>query len=157
MFFLSMYTFIIQCVYVDSQLKSCPKRTERIRWQPPRRNATRTDGRHERRNSGLALMLPRTNEGHHVTFLNLYILACIPIEEKSSVCLICINNYRIIILITGVLSFSAWVKYFYSILQTHHARTHARAHTRAHTRAYTPPSPPHRRTGYRYSVAPNQP
>ena len=54
-------------------------------------------------------------------------------------CLIRIHNYRIIILITGVLSVSAWVKYFYRILQTHHARarTDARAHTHAHTRAHT--------------------
>ena len=65
-------------------------------------------------------------------------LAGIPVEGKSSVCLICINNYRIIILITGVLSLSAWVKYFYRILQTHHARTCARVRT------HTPPSPPHR-------------
>ena len=65
----------------------------------------------------------------------LFRLAGIPVEGKSSVCLICINNYRIIILITGVLSLSAWVKYFYRILQTHHART--RAHTRTHIRAHT--------------------
>ena len=50
-------------------------------------------------------------------------------------CLICINNYRILILITGVLSLSAWFKYCYRILQTHHART--RAHTHARTRVRT--------------------
>ena len=62
-------------------------------------------------------------------------------------CLICINNYRIIILITGVLSLSAWVKYLYRI---HHARTRAQpcAHTRTHehTHTHTPvaASPPYR-------------
>ena len=61
-------------------------------------------------------------------------------------CLICINNYTIVILITGVLSLSAWVKYLYRILQTHHARAHTRTRARIHlhTRAHTPPSPPHR-------------
>ena len=48
-------------------------------------------------------------------------------------CLICINNYRIIILITGVLSLSAWVKYCYRILQTHRAHTCTHVHTRTHT------------------------
>ena len=67
-------------------------------------------------------------------------LAAIPVEGKSSVCLICMK-YRVIIL----LSLSAWVKYFYRILQTHLARTHACAHTRRRRR----------RTGYRYSLAPN--
>ena len=62
-------------------------------------------------------------------------IAGIPVEGKSPVCLICINNYRIVILITGVLSLSAWVKYCYRILQTHHART--RAHACAHTCAQT--------------------
>ena len=62
--------------------------------------------------------------------LLLLILAGIPVEGKSSVCQICINNYRIIILITGVLSLSAWVKYLYRIVQTHHARTRAHMHAR---------------------------
>ena len=70
-------------------------------------------------------------------------LAGIQVRGKSSVCLIFINNYRIIILITGVLSLSAWVKYLYRILQTHHGRTHTRtcahacAHAWAHTCAHT--------------------
>ena len=54
-------------------------------------------------------------------------------------CLICINNYRIIILISGVLSLSAWVKYFYRILQTHHARTRVRTHTCTHIAVASPP------------------
>ena len=62
-------------------------------------------------------------------------LAGIPVEGKSSVCLICINNYRIIILITGVLS--AWVKYLYRILQTHHTRTRGHTHACARTCTYT--------------------
>ena len=64
----------------------------------------------------------------------------VPVEGKSSVCLICINNYRIIILITGVLSLSAWVKYFLSfIANTSHACAHTCAHTctHVHTRAHT--------------------
>ena len=52
-------------------------------------------------------------------------------------CLICINNYRILILITGVLSLSAWFKYCYRILQTHHARTRAHTHARTHACAHT--------------------
>ena len=60
----------------------------------------------------------------------------VPVEGKSSVCLICINNYRIIILITGVLSLSAWVKYCYRILQIHHARAHTRTHAHACTHTY---------------------
>ena len=54
------------------------------------------------------------------------LLAGIPVEGKSSMCLICINNYTILILITGrpILSLSARVKYI-------------RAHTRAYTRAQT--------------------
>ena len=58
----------------------------------------------------------------------------VPVEGKSSVCLICMK-YRIIFLI----SLSAWVKYYYRILQTHHARTHVHTHARthAHTHART--------------------
>ena len=80
----------------------------------------------------------------------LNILAGIPVEGKSSVCLTCINNYKIIIVITCVLSLSAWAKYCYRIWQTHHARaytrtrahTHARTHTCAHTAVGV--SPPYR-------------
>ena len=77
------------------------------------------------------------NQHNTVTLLFelLLLLAGIPVEGKSSMCLICINNYSILILITGILSLSAWVKYCYRILQTHHART--RAHTRAHACAHT--------------------
>ena len=67
---------------------------------------------------------------------SLDVLAGIPVEGKSSVCLNCINNYRIIILITGVLSLSARVKYFLSYI-ANTSRTHARRHARAHTRALT--------------------
>ena len=57
----------------------------------------------------------------------------------------------IIILITCVLSLSAWVKYLYRILQTHHARAHtlscahtpSRAHTCTHSRRRCH-HPPHR-------------
>ena len=56
-------------------------------------------------------------------------------------CLICMK-YRIIILL---LSLSAWVKYYYRILKTHHARMHAcmhactymHTHTHIHTHTHT--------------------
>ena len=81
----------------------------------------------------------------------LWKLASIPIEGKSSECLICMN-YRIIIVII-IISLG---HICYRILQTHHACTHARMHTRtrarmhtrtgahgrANTRAHTQPSPP---------------
>ena len=51
-------------------------------------------------------------------------------------CLICINNNRIIILITGVLSLSAWVKYFIVYI-ANTSRTHAHTYTRAHACAHT--------------------
>ena len=81
-------------------------------------------------------------------------LAGIPVEGKSSECLICMK-YRIIILII-IISLG---QIFYRILQTHHACTHARvqtrtrahacarthtrtrAHARANTRAHAQPSP----------------
>ena len=66
-----------------------------------------------------------------------------PVEGKSSVCLICIE-YRMIILMIVIIT--AWVKYYYRILQTHHARTHACARTRAHACASTH-TPSRRRTG----------
>ena len=70
-----------------------------------------------------------------------------------------------------LLSLSAWVKYYYRILQTHQARTHARTHARTRARmhertharvcmcthpckrvhTHTPPSP------YRYSMGLCQP
>ena len=75
------------------------------------------------------------------------LLAGIPVEEKSSECLICMK-YRIIIVII-IISLG---HICYRVLQTHHACTHARVHTltcaharantRAHTRAHTKPSPP---------------
>ena len=50
----------------------------------------------------------------------------------------------IIILIAGVLSLSAWVKYLYRILQTHHARTRAHTHARTHVHTHSRHRPPHR-------------
>ena len=60
----------------------------------------------------------------------LHVLAGIPVEGKSSECLICMK-FRIIILIIII----SRGQIFYRILQTHHACTHARGHTRM--RAYT--------------------
>ena len=79
----------------------------------------------------------------------------VPVEGKSSMCLLCMK-YRIIIVII-IISLG---QIFYRILQTHHACTHARVHTRtrahacarthtrpraharANTRAHTQPWPP---------------
>ena len=71
----------------------------------------------------------------------LYILAGIPAEGKSSVCLICMK-YRITMCRT------AWIKYFHSILHITHARMHGRTH--AHTR-----EPPHTTVAVRCFGAPN--
>ena len=82
-------------------------------------------------------------------------LAGIPVEGKSSECLICMK-YRIIILIIIIISLG---QILYRILQTHHACTHASAHTRtrAHTCIHTAfAAVTVRRTGYRYSVSPNR-
>ena len=71
----------------------------------------------------------------------------VPVEGKSSVCLICMK-YRIIFLIIIIISLG-------QILLSniaHHARTHGHtcvhtpARTRAHTPPHTPPAP------YRYSM-----
>ena len=79
-----------------------------------------------------------------MTYAQLSVLAGIPVEGKSSVCLICMKldhhfNYSCIIII------SLGQIFFYRILQTHHARAHTltRAHicahmrTHVHTRAHT--------------------
>ena len=81
----------------------------------------------------------------------LYELAGIPVEVKSSECLIRMK-YRIIILIIIIISLGQMGQIFYRIMQTHHACTHARAYThtrvhacartRAHTCPHTQPSPP---------------
>ena len=56
----------------------------------------------------------------------LSITSRVPVEGKSSVCLICMK-YRF-----NFLSLSAWVKYYYRILKTHHACTHACTYTHTH-------------------------
>ena len=82
----------------------------------------------------------------HFIFLTVLIISTrrVPVEGKSSVCLIFIK-YMILILIIIIISLGQI--YYYRILQqTHHARTHAlaRAHThaRVHTHTHTPLSPP---------------
>ena len=91
-------------------------------------------------------------------------LAGIPVEGKSPVCMICMK-YRIIILIIYLVKI--FLSYIANTSRTHaryHARTHAhmyaRMHTPAHacarTRAHTCKHFRRRRTGYRYSVAPNR-
>ena len=72
----------------------------------------------------------------HDEMCALHVRAGIPVEGKSSECLICIK-YRILILIIIIISLG---QIFYRILQTHHACTHARAHTRAHAQP-SPASP----------------
>ena len=65
----------------------------------------------------------------------------VPVEGKSSVCLICMK-YRIIILIIIIIRLGQILSY---IANT--SRMHACPRVRAHTR---------RRTGYHYSVVPNR-
>ena len=57
----------------------------------------------------------------------------VPVEEKSSVCLICMK-YRIILIII-IISLSE-ISLSYRILQTHHSSIHA--HTGGHARALLP-------------------
>ena len=67
---------------------------------------------------------------------SLPLLAGIPVEGKSSECLICMK-YRIIILIIIIISLG---QIFYRILHTHHActcaYTHARTSVRTHVRTH---------------------
>ena len=94
----------------------------------------------------------------HFVLIIIYTLAGIPVEGKSSECLICMK-YRIILIII-IISLG---QIFYRILQTHHACTHARVHTRTrahactrtHTHAHTAVITV-RHTCYRYSVSPNR-
>ena len=112
--------------------------------------------------------------GSNISSVNLIGLAGIPVEGKSSECLICMK-YMILILIIIIISLGQ-IFIFYRILQTHHACTHARAHTRMHAHAcarthafthvrthvrthvhtYTAVAVTVRRTGYRYSASPNR-
>ena len=68
----------------------------------------------------------------------------VPVEGKSSVCLICMK-YRILILIIIIISLGNIILSSSYIANTSrmHARMHIRAHARGHTRAHThtPPSP----------------
>ena len=70
--------------------------------------------------------------GSNISSVNLIGLAGIPVDGKSSECLICMK-YMIIILIIIIISLGQ-IFIFYRILQTHHACTHARAHTRTRVR-----------------------
>ena len=77
----------------------------------------------------------------------------VPVEGKSSVCLICMK-YRIIILIIIIISVGQILLSYIANTSRMHARTQARSHAhththmraRAHTSAHThtPPSPPYR-------------
>ena len=75
--------------------------------------------------------------------LQIFILAAIPVEWKSSLCLICMK-YRIIILIIIIINLG---KTFLSYI-ANTSRTHMREHAHTHCRCH--------RTGYHYSVAPNR-
>ena len=84
---------------------------------------------------------------------NYAITSRVPVEGKSSVCLICMK-YRIIILIINIITIILGQILLNCILQTHHARRHARMHTHArHTCAHTHRR--RRRTGYSMGRSPN--
>ena len=89
------------------------------------------------------------NKSHYCHYLP---LAGVPVEGKSSVCLICVK-YRIIILIIIIISLGQiLLSYIANTSRTptcKRERMHARTYTRAHTDRRR------RRTGYRYSLAPN--
>ena len=68
----------------------------------------------------------------------LYCTSRVPVEGKSSVCLICMK-YRIIFLIIIIISLGQIILSY--IWQTHHVRTHTHTCTHAHTRRPTRPAP----------------
>ena len=97
---------------------------------------------------------------HHADINHTSWYSIMPVEGKSSECLICMKYWIIILIIIISLG-----QICYHILQTHHACTHARVHTRTcariharvHTREHTcthTAVPAVRRTGYRYSSGP---
>ena len=61
----------------------------------------------------------------------------VPVEGKSSACVICMK-YRIIILIIIIISLGQIIL---SYMAANTSRTHARTHTHAHTCAHTHPPP----------------
>ena len=76
----------------------------------------------------------------------------VPVEGKSSVCLICMK-YRIIFLIIITISLGQILLSYIANTSRTHARTHAHTRTNActHTPTHTPPSP------YPYSMGLCQP
>ena len=64
----------------------------------------------------------------------------VPVEGKSSVCLICMK-YRIIMLIIIIISMGKISLSYIANTSRTHARMHARTHTHAHTREHAHPNP----------------
>ena len=66
----------------------------------------------------------------------------VPVEGKSSVCVICMKYYRIIVLIIIIISLGQIISYMANTSRTHGvARMYARVHTHARAQAHPPPSP----------------
>ena len=75
------------------------------------------------------------------TFGRLIITRRVPVEGKSSVCLICMK-YRIIILIIIIISLGQILLSYIANTSRTHACQRTRAHASASTHKDTPPSPP---------------
>ena len=70
------------------------------------------------------------------TFVKITTISRVPVDGKSSVCLICMK-YRIIILIIIVISLGQIVLSYIANTSRTHARTHAHACTRTHAHTHT--------------------
>ena len=73
-------------------------------------------------------------KNHNIVSLHYMLLAYIPAEGKSSVCLICMK-YRIIILIIIIISLDKILSSYIANTSRTHGRTHA--HTRVHAHPHT--------------------
>ena len=77
----------------------------------------------------------------------------VPVEGKSSVCLICMK-YKLIILIIIIISLVQILLSYIANTSRMHACTHARTHVRTHEHTCTHTHRRRHGTGYRYSLAP---
>ena len=108
--------------------------------------------RGSRRDSPIFILVKRTTYIYgYYTSWSYIILAGIPVEGKSSVCLICMKYRRIFLIIIIISLGQIFLSYIAKTSSTH-ARTHTYtcARTRAHTHCRR------RHTGYRYSMVPNR-
>ena len=85
----------------------------------------------------LSIHYPHTifsHPGKHFCFI--IITSRVPVEGKSSGCLICMKYYRIIILIIIIISLGQILLSYIANTSRTHARTHARAQARTHARMH---------------------